>query len=66
MVAYMMPDIKKFRGTAWGVVNAASDMLHNEPSRKTQNYNENNWGRIIIGHPLLDMITKSCQTLVNV
>lgn len=65
MVAYMMPDIKQFRGTAWGVVNAASDMLHNEPSRKTKNYEENNWSRIIVGHPLLDMITKSCQTLAT-
>jgi len=63
MVAYFMPDIAKFRGTAWGAINAASDMLHNEPQRKTQNYQENNFGRIIVGHPLMDMVVKSCNAL---
>lgn len=55
MVAYMMPGIKQFRGTAWGVINAASDMLHNEPRWKTETYDANNWSRIMVGHPLLDM-----------
>ena len=63
MVAYMMPDIKQFRGTAWGVINAASDMLHNEPRRKTETYDANNWSRIMVGHPLLDMIVSSCSKL---
>ena len=63
MVAYMMPDIKQFRGTAWGVINAASDMLHNEPRRKTETYDANNWSRIMVGHPLLDMIVSSCSAL---
>ena len=63
MVAYMMPDIKQFRGTAWGVINAASDMLHNEPRRKTESYGANNWSRIMVGHPLLDMIVSSCSKL---
>lgn len=63
MVAYMMPDIKQFRGTAWGVINAASDMLHNEPRRKTETYDANNWSRIMVGHPLLDMVVSSCSAL---
>ena len=63
MVAYMMPDIKQFRGTAWGVINAASDMLHNEPRRKTETYDANNWSRIMVGHPLLDMVVSSCSKL---
>ena len=63
MVAYMMPDIKQFRGTAWGVINAASDMLHNAPRRKTETYDANNWSRIMVGHPLLDMIVSSCSAL---
>lgn len=63
MVAYMMPDIKQFRGTAWGVINAASDMLHNAPRRKTETYKDNNWGRIMVGHPLLDMVVSSCNKL---
>lgn len=55
MVCYFAPDILKFRGTAWGAVNAMSDMIsHNAPRRKTTNYRENNWGRIIDGHALLD------------
>lgn len=55
MVCYFAPDIMKFRGTAWGAVNAMSDMIsHNAPRRKTANYRENNWGRIMDGHAMLD------------
>lgn len=55
MVCYYAPDILKFRGTAWGAVNAMSDMIsHNAPRRKTVNYRENNWGRIMDGHAMLD------------
>ena len=58
MVCYWRPDIAKFMNTAWGVVNAMSDMVtHSEPMRKTANYRENNWGRIMDGHKLLDQIT---------
>ncbi len=58
MVCYFAPDILKFRGTAWGTVNAMSDMItHNAPRRKTANYRENNWGRIIDGHAMLDKMT---------
>jgi len=65
MVAYFMPDIKQFRDTAWGCINAASDMLHNQPQRRTDNYQENNFARIMVGHPLVDMVVKSCNALVN-
>lgn len=60
MVCYYMPDLEKFRGTAWGALNAMADMVdHNAPKRQTENYFENNWGRIIDGHYLLDtMATK--------
>ena len=55
MVCYFAPDILKFGGTAWGAVNAMSDMIsHNAPRRKTVNYRENNWGRIMDGHAMLD------------
>lgn len=58
MICYFAPDILKFRGTAWGAVNAMSDMLsHNAPRRKTENYRENNWGRIMDGHAMLDKMT---------
>ena len=55
MVCYFAPDILRFRGTAWGAVNAMSDMIyHNAPRRKTANYRENNWARIMDGHVMLD------------
>lgn len=64
MIAYFMPDIAKFRGTAWGVVNAVADMVdHSKPQRNTQNYRENNWGRIMDGHHLLDMVTEKVMAL---
>ena len=55
MVCYFMPDLKAFRGTAWGAINAMADMVnHNRPQRQTQTYAENNWGRIIDGHKFVD------------
>lgn len=58
MTCYFAPDILKFRGTAWGAVNAMSDMLtHNAPHRKTENYRANNWGRIMDGHAMMDKMT---------
>lgn len=57
MVCYFAPDILKFRGTAWGAVNAMGDMVsHNAPRRRTANYRENNWGRIMDGHVLMDKL----------
>lgn len=54
-VCYLRPDIAQFAGTAWGVINAMSDMVcHSEPHRKTANYQANNWGRIMDGHKMLD------------
>lgn len=55
MSCYFAPDIAKFIGTKWGVINAAADMAdHYTPSRKTQNYRENNFNRIIDGHIIVD------------
>lgn len=58
MVCYWRPDIAQFLNTAWGVVNAMSDMIsHSEPLRNTANYRENNWGRIMDGHKMLDKMS---------
>lgn len=55
MICYFAPDIAKFKGTAWGALNAMSDMVvHNAPRRQTANYRENNWGRIMDGHAMMD------------
>lgn len=61
MVAYYMPDIEQFRNTAWGVINAMSDFCgHASPKRNTSTYQENNFERIIVGHPMLDAILEKC------
>ena len=55
MKVYNAPDIKKFQGTAWGVVNAAADFAdHYSMIRNTANGAENRWASIMSGHPLLD------------
>ena len=65
MIAYYMPDIKQFRNTAWGMVNAMSDMVaHSSPRRNTATYQENNFERIVIGHPLLDLMLQKCTAKV--
>ena len=52
---YEMSDISQFKGTKWGVINAVTDFAdHSIPTRLTKNFQENNWGRIITGHPLVD------------
>lgn len=62
LVCYFAPDLFKFRGTAWGAINAASDMAtHSAPLRNTKNYAENNWGRIMDGHALMDKAVKLCM-----
>ncbi len=62
MICYFAPDILKFRGTAWGAINAASDFVsHNMPHRNTQKYAENNWGRIMDGHALMDKAVALCM-----
>lgn len=63
MVCYFMPDLVKFQGTVWGVINAMCDMTnHNAPRRLTEKYYENNWERIIDGHPMVDaMVKRLCK-----
>ena len=55
MVCYLAPDILKFIGTKYGFMNAVSDWCgHAEPTRHTEDYQSNNWGRIMDGHPVFD------------
>jgi len=56
IIACMMaPDLANFFNTKWAFVNAVSDYVgHAEPQRHTKNYEANNWGKIMVGHPLLD------------
>lgn len=52
---YDEADIKQFKGTVYGAVNAMADLVdHRVPNRQTANYYENNWNRMINGHSILD------------
>lgn len=51
----LAPDLIKFLNTKWGFINAVSDWVgHANPTRATESYAENNWGRIMNGHPIMD------------
>lgn len=54
-IAYLQPDIKKFRNTQWGIINAVSDMVtHAKPLRNTDNYKANLFDKVIDGHSIID------------
>lgn len=66
-VAYYMPDIEKFRDTAWGAVNAMSDVVtHQAPKRKTGSFNENRWGKIMDGHVIFDRFVELVNQKISV
>lgn len=59
MICLAMPDLARFKGTAWGAINAAADMVgHIKPRRAAETYRENLWGKIMMGHPFVDRIVK--------
>lgn len=61
-VCYAAPDIAKFAGTAWGAINAMSDLVgHSLPHRQTKTYDEMNWGRIMDGHTLFDQMVEAVR-----
>lgn len=59
---YFAPDLVKFAQTKWGMIQAIADYVdHNEPARKSSNYNENRWEMVMNGHPLLDLAFSKLQ-----
>lgn len=57
---YNADDIKQFKGTVYGAVNAFADYVdHREPNRLTSNYYENAWNRLINGEANLDRFYKA-------
>ena len=55
LVCMIRPDIAQFLNTKYGFINAVSDYVgHSAPIRETKNWQENRWGTIISGAPLLD------------
>ena len=64
MRCWKMPDVDNFRNTAYGALLAVTDMVdHYAPNRYTQTYQENNWGKIINGHQIVDKAYNFIQNL---
>ena len=56
---YNAADLNNFRNTKYGALMAVTDMVaHSAPGRLTQNWQENNWGKIMVGHPVVDEFYK--------
>jgi phage/plasmid-like protein (TIGR03299 family) len=52
---YNMPDIEKYRGTQFAVINAVSDFVtHIAPHRMSKTYNENLFMKVVDGNTLID------------
>lgn len=55
MVCMFAPDILKYKGTAYQMVQAASDFAtHTAPQRMTSTYQERNFNKVLEGHPIID------------
>ena len=59
---YNEDDIKKFKGSAWGAINAMADLIdHQDPKRLTKDYYNNHWNRLVNGHNILDTFHKAVR-----
>lgn len=59
---YNEQDIARFKGTAYGAINAMSDLVsHKSPARNSVNFYENSWNRLINGHSVLDNFYKALR-----
>ena len=66
MYCYFAPDIAKFKGTAWGLVNAASDFaMHAAPARKTAKYAENKFANSLNGNVIIDTTMLAMMKLIS-
>ena len=63
-VCMFAPDILKFKGTAWQMVNAMSDFAtHTAPKRATETYQEKNFDRVLNGHAMIDQVYSRIQAM---
>lgn len=66
-MCWLQPDIAKFMNTAWGAINAMSDMVtHSTPRRNTKSFNENRWGKIMDGHAMMDQFVQLVNQKISV
>jgi phage/plasmid-like protein (TIGR03299 family) len=63
---YSAPDLRKLENSAWKMLNAVSDFaIHAEPLRKTSTYSENNFDRVLNGHPLIDQAYEIINSMIE-
>ena len=56
-MCYFAPDIAKFKNTAWGVINAASDFAtHVRSGQSKGKFSETNWASVMNGNMIIDNI----------
>ena len=56
---FYAPDLEVLPKNAWRAINAVADFAtHAQPLRKTENYQENLFDKVINGHPLTDKAMK--------
>lgn len=66
IVCMFSPDILKYKGTAYQLVQAASDYAtHTAPKRNTTTYQERNFRKVLDGHPIIDTTFLKMMSLVN-
>ena len=66
IVCMFSPDILKYKGTAYQLVQAASDYAtHAAPKRNTTTYQERNFRTVLDGHPIIDTTFLKMMSLVN-
>ena len=62
MVCMFSPDILKYSGTAYQLVQAASDFVtHKQPNRTTDSFQERNFDGILKGNTLIDTTFLKCM-----
>lgn len=61
---YNKSDIAKFKGNAWGAINAMADLIdHKTPGRVTNDCYSNQWNKLINGHIHVDTFLKELKAL---
>jgi phage/plasmid-like protein (TIGR03299 family) len=66
MVCMIAPDIVKYKGTAYQLIQAASDFAtHRTPKRKTSTYQERTFNSVLDGNVVIDTTFLKMMKLVN-
>ena len=57
-------DVKKFKGTKYAVIMAATDLIdHSESKRGSETFKDNRWRDIMNGHPFVDTVYKMVKAV---